>query len=168
MIRANLFSDRTPSSSHAHVSWYHDFRALDDKFILRHSSLEAYLFLRYLRIIVLICVVGCCLTWPILFAVNATGGGDSTQLDRISFSNVRDPKRLYAHAVVAAVFLGSSLLLHQNSNADDASRVRHSSRNKRKAFCHWATPSISDNPRKRNETVFKGGVVFICTTTRPP
>ncbi|OAL26630.1 hypothetical protein AYO20_09971 [Fonsecaea nubica] len=103
--------DRTPSSSHTSVSWWHDFRALDDKFILRHSSLEAYLFLRFLRLIVLICVVGCFLTWPILFAVNATGGGDATQLDRISFSNVADGRRLYAHAAVAWVFFGFILLL---------------------------------------------------------
>ncbi|KAJ9502449.1 hypothetical protein H2202_001570 [Exophiala xenobiotica] len=103
--------DRTPSSSHSSVSWYHDFRALDDKFILRHSSLEAYLFLRYLRMIVLICVVGCCLTWPVLFPVNATGGGGSTQLDKISFSNVYDRRRLYAHAVVAWVFFAFIVLL---------------------------------------------------------
>ncbi|KIX07718.1 uncharacterized protein Z518_02372 [Rhinocladiella mackenziei CBS 650.93] len=104
--------DRTPSSSsHTFVSWYHDFRALDDKFILRHSSLEAYLFLRYLRMIVLICGIGCCLTWPILFPVNATGGGDASQLDKISFSNVLDRKRLYAHAVVAWVFFGFIILL---------------------------------------------------------
>lgn len=98
--------DRTPSSSHTFFSWYHDFRTLDDKFVLRHSSLEAYLFLRFLRMIILICAVGCCLTWPILFPVNVTGGGDATQLDRISLSNVVDKKRLYAHAVVAWVFFG--------------------------------------------------------------
>ncbi|KIW88055.1 uncharacterized protein Z519_11165 [Cladophialophora bantiana CBS 173.52] len=103
--------DRTPSSSHTSVSWWHDFRALDDKFVLRHSSLEAYLFLRFLRLTVLICVVGCCLTWPILFPINATGGGGATQLDRISFSNVADGRRLYAHAVIAWVFFGFIILL---------------------------------------------------------
>lgn len=82
---------------------------LDDKFVLRHSSLDAYLFLRYLRMLVLICVVGCALTWPILFPVNATAGGDASQLDKISFSNVNDPKKLYAHAVVAWIFLGEDV-----------------------------------------------------------
>ncbi|EXJ87523.1 hypothetical protein A1O3_04483 [Capronia epimyces CBS 606.96] len=103
--------DRTPSSSHDSVSWYHDYRVLDDKFILRHSSLEAYLFLRHLRMIILICGVGCCLTWPILLPINATGGGNSSQLDKISFSNVLGGKRLYAHAVVACVFFGFIILL---------------------------------------------------------
>ncbi|KEF56826.1 uncharacterized protein A1O9_07016 [Exophiala aquamarina CBS 119918] len=103
--------DRTPSSSHTVVSWLHDFRMLDDKFVLRHSSLDAYLFLRYLRMITLICVVGCCLTWPILFPINATAGGDASELDKISFSNINDPKKLYAHAVVAWIFLGFIVLL---------------------------------------------------------
>lgn len=102
-----LSRDRTPSSSHDSVSWYHDFRALDDKFVLRHSSLEAYLFLRYLRMIVLICVVGCCLTWPILLPVNYTGGGDSSQLDKLSFSNVLGGNRLYAHAIIGGLFFGN-------------------------------------------------------------
>ncbi|EXJ83617.1 hypothetical protein A1O1_07240 [Capronia coronata CBS 617.96] len=103
--------DRTPSSSHELVSWYHDFRVLDDKFVLRHSSLEAYLFLRYLRMIILICGVGCLLTWPILIPINANGGGSSSQLDRISFSNVLDSKRLYAHAIIGCVFFGFIMLL---------------------------------------------------------
>lgn len=59
--------------------------------------------------IVLISVVGCCLTWPILFPINATAGGDATQLDKISFSNINDPKKLYAHAIVAWVFLGMNV-----------------------------------------------------------
>lgn len=56
--------------------------------------------------VIFICFVGSCLTWSILLPVNATGGGDAEQLDRISFSNVTGKKRLYAHTVVAWLFLG--------------------------------------------------------------
>jgi hypothetical protein len=38
--------------------------------------------------------------------VNASGGGSSTELDKISISNVKKKNLLYAHAVVAWVFLG--------------------------------------------------------------
>ena len=55
---------------------------------------------------VFLCGVGCCITWPILFPVNATGGGSGKQLDLISFSNVVGKDRMYAHAAVAWVFLG--------------------------------------------------------------
>ena len=54
----------------------------------------------------MICFVGSCITWPILLPINATGNGGASQLDIISFSNVNDNKRLYAHAVVAWLFLG--------------------------------------------------------------
>lgn len=122
---AKFSRDRTPSSSHTLVSWFHDFRMLDDKFILRHSSLDAYLFLRYLRMIVLISVVGCCLTWPILFPINATAGGDASQLDKISFSNINNPKKLYAHAIVAWAFLGMICPHILNSGSTNQPRVYH-------------------------------------------
>ena len=103
--------DRTPSSSPSYLSWYHDFRTLDDKFLLRHSSLDAYLYLRYLKMTVAMCLVGCLLTWPILFPINATGGDDALQLDVIAIGNIKGTKRLYAHTVIAWVFLGFVMLL---------------------------------------------------------
>jgi calcium permeable stress-gated cation channel len=106
---------RTPASSRGILDWVNEFQDLDIKFVLRHNSLDAYLFLRFIKTIILICFVGCCLTWPILIPVNATGGGDATQLDRISFSNINDSNRLYAHAVVAWLFLGQSLYTEFNS-----------------------------------------------------
>lgn len=54
-----------------------------------------------------ICLGGALLTWPILFAVNATGGGNATQLDRLSIGNVSKTGHLWAHTVVAwFLFLG--------------------------------------------------------------
>lgn len=43
--------------------------------------------------------------------MNATGGGDESQLDRLGFGNVRHADRLYAHAVVAWVFFGFVMLV---------------------------------------------------------
>jgi hypothetical protein len=78
--------------------------SLSDKFILYHQSLDAYLFLRFLRTIIFLCVVGCLLTWPTLMPVNATGGGSSTELDKIGIGNIIHNKSYYAHAVLAWVF----------------------------------------------------------------
>jgi hypothetical protein len=72
--------------------------------MLYHQSLDSYLFLRFLRTLIFICVVGACFTWPILIPVNATGGGKSTELNRISIGNVKKKNHLYAHAAVAWVF----------------------------------------------------------------
>ncbi|KAI1435467.1 hypothetical protein GGR50DRAFT_656775 [Xylaria sp. CBS 124048] len=97
---------RTPLPGKGLLNWLCSARNLPDEFLLHHESLDAYLYLRFLRTIIFICVVGCILTWPILMPVNATGGGSSTELDRISISNVEKTGHLYAHAVVAWIFLG--------------------------------------------------------------
>jgi hypothetical protein len=78
---------------------------LPDKFLLYHESLDAYLYLRFFRTIIFICVVGSCLTWPTLMPVNAVGRG-STGLDKIGIGNVDNKSYFYAHAVLAWVFLG--------------------------------------------------------------
>ncbi|KAI1645199.1 DUF221-domain-containing protein [Daldinia loculata] len=96
--------DRTPSAGQSYFNWIHTMRKVPDKFILYHQSLDAYLYLRFLRIIIFICFVGCCLTWPILMPVNATGGGSSTELDKVSIGNVKKRGHLYAHAIIACVF----------------------------------------------------------------
>jgi len=79
-------------------------RTVPDKFMLYHHSLDSYLFLRFLRTLIFICVVGAVITWPILIPVNWTGGGRSRELNRIAIGNVKKKDHLYAHAVVAWVF----------------------------------------------------------------
>ncbi|KAI0593549.1 hypothetical protein F4775DRAFT_495333 [Biscogniauxia sp. FL1348] len=97
---------RTPSASLSYFDWVRTMRKLPDKFFLYNQSLDTFLYIRFLRTIIFICIVGCCLTWPVLFPVNATGGGSSTELDRIGIGNVKKRNHLYAHAVMAWVFLG--------------------------------------------------------------
>jgi hypothetical protein len=96
--------DRTPCQNRSYWDWVHTMRVVPDKFVLYHQSLDSYLFLRFLRTLIFICVVGACITWPILMPVNATGGGKATELNRISIGNVKKRTHLYAHAVVAWVF----------------------------------------------------------------
>lgn len=98
--------DRTPVQGLGKYDWFQTFRMIEDRFVLRHQGLDVYLWLRFLKTSIFLCFIGTCLTWPVLFAVNATGGGTSKELDRISFSNVTDKKKLYAHATIAWVFLG--------------------------------------------------------------
>lgn len=83
-----------------------DLKGLPDHLVLERNCIDGYLFLRFFKLLVLISAVGCCITWPILFPVNATGGGGETQLDILSFSNVQNPNRYYAHALVAWIYLG--------------------------------------------------------------
>jgi hypothetical protein len=95
--------DRTPCShrSPAYWDWVRTMRTVPDKFMLYHQSLDSYLFLRFLRTCIFICVVGAAITFPILIPANWNGGGKSKELNRFSIGNVKNKNSLYAHAFVA-------------------------------------------------------------------
>lgn len=65
--------------------------------------MDGYLFLRFLRVLCSIFFIGCLITWPVLLPIHATGGAGNTQLDALSFSNVKNKNSYYAHAVMACV-----------------------------------------------------------------
>ena len=96
--------ERTPSISNTMFGWLGDFYAIPDTWILNHHTLDGYLFLRFLKICVMMCLVGCCITWPILFPINATGGGNESQLDLLTMANVTNTFKLFAHAGCAVIF----------------------------------------------------------------
>ncbi|KAJ5524045.1 hypothetical protein N7494_010695 [Penicillium frequentans] len=95
---------RSPELPSGWVNWVGDFLKIEDNHVLHHSSLDGYLFLRFLRVLCAICFMGCVLTWPILFPIHATGGNGNTQLDVLSFSNVKNPTKYYANVIVACVY----------------------------------------------------------------
>jgi hypothetical protein len=100
-------SEQTPESTEAGwLGWIGEFRKLPDRFVLVHQSLDQYLYMRFLKMLAVMSFVGCCITWPILFPVNVTGGGRQSQLDALSFSNVQNPNLYYAHTCAAYLFLG--------------------------------------------------------------
>ncbi|KAF9884927.1 hypothetical protein FE257_000918 [Aspergillus nanangensis] len=102
--RTQLRCERTPQLPSGFVNWFGHFLKISDAHVLHHSSMDGYLFLRFLRVLCATCFTGCVITWPVLLPVHATGGGGNTQLDLLSFSNVKNPNRYYVHAVVACVF----------------------------------------------------------------
>ncbi|EED22954.1 DUF221 domain protein, putative [Talaromyces stipitatus ATCC 10500] len=98
--------ERTPSSPLGLWNWITAMYKLPDTYVLQHHSLDAYLLLRYMKLLVVLCFVGCCITWPILFPINATGGGNKQQFDILSMSNVKNKARYFAHAFVGWIFFG--------------------------------------------------------------
>ncbi|ERT02550.1 uncharacterized protein SPSK_04914 [Sporothrix schenckii 1099-18] len=101
--------ERTPKLPNGFVNWFRNYFHLPDVYALQHQSLDAYLFLRFLRMTVIVTFVGCLITWPILFPVNATGGGGQKQLDILSYSNVdsstfKKRYRYFAHLFVSWVY----------------------------------------------------------------
>ena len=100
--------ERTPSLPGGLFGWIGQFSKVPDSWVLNHQSIDGYLFLRFLKISTIICLVGCCITFPILWPVYATGGAGLQQLAVISLANVAPPNnpRLYAAVFVAWAFYG--------------------------------------------------------------
>ncbi|KAG2411603.1 hypothetical protein HFD88_009159 [Aspergillus terreus] len=96
--------ERSPQLPTGFLNWFGHFLKISDAHVLHHSSMDGYLFLRFLRVLCATSFTGCLITWPILLPIHATGGAGNTQLDALSFSNVKDPTKYYAHAVMACVF----------------------------------------------------------------
>jgi hypothetical protein len=99
--KPQLSPKRTPGL----FGWLKEYSGLSDDHVLGHSSIDNYLWLRMFKMLALMCFVGCLITWPVLFPVNATGGGGQSGLDILSFSNITPGNRYYAQALVAWAFL---------------------------------------------------------------
>ncbi|KAK8161844.1 hypothetical protein IWX90DRAFT_388174 [Phyllosticta citrichinensis] len=99
--------ERSPELPNGLFSWIGAFVKIPDSYVLTHHSLDGFLFLRLLKMGVISCFVGCLITFPILFPVNATGGGGQSQLDILNLSNVTNNYyRYFAHAGCAYIFFG--------------------------------------------------------------
>ncbi|KAJ8127232.1 hypothetical protein O1611_g6404 [Lasiodiplodia mahajangana] len=109
LTRPSLNSERSPALPSGLLNWFGEFWKISDYHPLQHQSLDAYLFLRFLKILVVICFVGCCITWPVLFPINITGTAGKKQLDLLTYANVNNStqyNRYYAHVFIAWLFYG--------------------------------------------------------------
>ncbi|OCK81523.1 DUF221-domain-containing protein [Lepidopterella palustris CBS 459.81] len=98
---------RTPELPDSLVGWIPTFWSIPDTHVLQHHSLDGFLLLRLLKICVVSCFVGCLITWPVLFPVDATGGAGKTQFDLLTMANISNNYyRYFAHAGCAYLFFG--------------------------------------------------------------
>ncbi|CAO2650083.1 Nn.00g013750.m01.CDS01 [Neocucurbitaria sp. VM-36] len=106
---------QTPAQSGGLFGWIKDFTKLKDEYILDHQSIDGYLFVRFFKVLIVTSFLGCLITWPVLFPVNATGGAGQKQLDLLSMSNIntsgKNVNRYYAHALVSVIFLSLVLII---------------------------------------------------------
>ncbi|EME44949.1 hypothetical protein DOTSEDRAFT_70859 [Dothistroma septosporum NZE10] len=96
---------RSPKQTTGLLGWKKEYNELKDEFVLGHASIDNYLWLRFFKMLSVMCLVGCFITWPILFPVNATGKGAATGLDILSFSHIEPGPRYYAQTFVSWLFL---------------------------------------------------------------
>lgn len=104
--------ERTPNVSDSLFGWIGEFYAIPDTWILNHHTLDGYLFIRFLKISVVSCIVGCIITWPVLFPIYATGGGGQKQLNIITMGNVTNNYyKMFATAGCAILFFSFVLFM---------------------------------------------------------
>ncbi|KUJ08233.1 DUF221-domain-containing protein, partial [Mollisia scopiformis] len=103
--------ERTKSLPSGWFNWMKQFWHTPDIEVLHRTSFDGFLFLRYLKVLCVICCFGMLLTWPILLPLHALGGGGNTQLDMLTFGNIAHPSWCYGHALLAWVFFGFILLM---------------------------------------------------------
>ncbi|KAF3994069.1 hypothetical protein FT663_00089 [Candidozyma haemuli var. vulneris] len=92
------------------VRWIFVLLTKPHSFILQQCGMDGYFFLRYLIMCGLIFLFGM-LTWIILLPVNATNGHGHEGLDQLSFANVANPRRYYAHAFMSWFFYGGVIYM---------------------------------------------------------
>ncbi|KAI0996402.1 Uncharacterized protein K3495_g11778 [Podosphaera aphanis] len=100
--------EHTETLPNGFFNWIPAFCKIPDTSVLQRQSLDAYLFLRFLKVTVLVTFIGALITWPILLPVYITGGNGNGQLDMFSIGNINlsgnGPYRYYASTFAACLF----------------------------------------------------------------
>ncbi|KAG0294752.1 hypothetical protein BGZ96_000506 [Linnemannia gamsii] len=102
---------RSPPLPPGAFSWVTASFKVKDTELLEKVGLDAYMFLRFLRMSAML-FAGCTLlAIPILIPINLHGGGDQTGMMVMTIANVNDSWRLWFHLILTYIFCGSSIAL---------------------------------------------------------
>ncbi|TID14844.1 hypothetical protein CANINC_004515 [Pichia inconspicua] len=97
---------RSPPLAHSAFAWFPDLVSRPAKFFIQHTGIDGYFYLRYLMLWANVGLFSGLILWPVLFAINATGGGNKSGFDIISYSNNTHKWRVFAHLFCSWLFFG--------------------------------------------------------------
>lgn len=103
--------DESPNSA---FGWISHLIKKPEAFIIQCCGADGYFFLRYIFNFAAISVLGCIVTWPILFPVNITNGKQQKNvqgLNMLTFAHVKDKWRYFGHIFLSWVFFGLVIFL---------------------------------------------------------
>ncbi|KAG7828848.1 hypothetical protein KL920_003344 [Ogataea angusta] len=98
-----LRADPQPRGAFA---WITFILSKPESYIIEKAGVDGYFFLRYMLTFASLGIVGGLFIWPVLFAVNATGGANQKGFDIISYSNNVGRWRSFAHVFCSWLFFG--------------------------------------------------------------
>ena len=108
---------RTETAPKGPFSWLTYLLAKPRTFYIQYAGTDGYFFLRFLFEFFCVCVLGAVITWPILFPVNATNGNNNTPgsnvkgFDILTFANIKDKWRTFAHVFLSWILFGAVIFL---------------------------------------------------------
>ncbi|AGO12385.1 AaceriAER030Cp [[Ashbya] aceris (nom. inval.)] len=105
-VRTLRPSERVDSAPSGYFWWLPHLLYKPHKSLLQHMGVDSYFFARYLAVFAALTLLGCFILFPILLPVNAAAGHRLSGFERISFSNVAQSRRLYAHVFLSWIFFG--------------------------------------------------------------
>lgn len=94
--------------------WITDLLGKPEPYIIQHTGVDGYFFIRYLFNFAAVTFLACFLVWPIIFPINATNSNHQKGFDTIAYANLNttDHKwRALAHVFVSWVFFGLIIFL---------------------------------------------------------
>lgn len=97
---------RIPPPPGGIIGWIYPLFTTKNLTLIQKCGLDAYFFLRYLRMLLKIFFPMAVLVLPILLPINKTGGGPGVSIDKYSINNVAGEdanRRLWAHLVLAVL-----------------------------------------------------------------
>ncbi|CAH6719645.1 phosphate metabolism protein 7 [[Candida] jaroonii] len=100
----DLKPDETPRGL---FGWLGHIMSKPESFLIQHTGVDGYFFIRFLFGFASICFLGCLVCWPVLFPVNIVKGVGKTGFDMLSYANVKDKYRTFAHVFVSWLFFGT-------------------------------------------------------------
>lgn len=98
--------ERTEEVPPGYFGWLSYLLYKPHSFLIQHTGIDGYLFLRYVGIFGGVSLLGCIFLFPILLPVNATNGHNLKGFELLAFSNVSNKNRLYAHVFLSWFFFG--------------------------------------------------------------
>lgn len=103
--------DESPKGA---FSWVSHLLKKPQDFMIQCCGPDGYLFLRYIFNFAVVSLLGCIITWPILFPVNITNGVQDPGvqgLNMFTFAHVKDKYRYFAHVFLSWILFGLVIFL---------------------------------------------------------
>lgn len=94
-------SQRSEEVPPGYFNWVPYLLTKPHSYIIQNTSIDGYLFLRYISMFAAVSFIGCITLFPILLPVNATNGHNLKGFEVLSFSNVSNKRRFYAHVFLS-------------------------------------------------------------------